>query len=468
MGRAAIWIVATMAAALLALAPTASANLDPSYGDGGRVMVPLEHRVGASVLMPDGGLVFSSGQALWRLTSDGQPDTSFGAGGSVTPPAPPGGSFTIAGLAVDSQDRLLVAGTAETKGSDERATVAGRVMRYLPSGVLDQGFGEGGVVETRFGLPPAPGEAEPPAQTGAPFPPANVVSPAIEVSGVAVDGEDRIVLTGGASDGFEFGCAHDWFWYTRTYAAFVARLTAAGAPDPDFSGDGVFGGQSGEENPLTAEVSADPVIGPDGSVTYSRGRGSCPNHQGRPGMARLDAAGATELTFGRDGAVRKLGEEPAIAPDGTTFALAWTGPWFFTKEALHVRVVHLNSSGAPIRSYGHGGQSAVLAAPGGPGSSFGGPVLDGRGGVLLGGTMVTAKAAKKRQRRFLSLVRLRPNGRLDRRFGPRGKLAVGFGSAAVSISNLLLDPQGRALLVGAYRYPNRAHGLVVARFTLAH
>lgn len=53
--------------------------------------------------------------------------------------------------------------------------------------------------------------------------------------------------------------------------------------------------------------------------------------------------------------------------------------------------------------------------------------------------------------------------RLDRSFGPGGRIITRFGSLAVNESSLLLDPHGRAIVVGTYGR-GRAHGLVLARY----
>lgn len=70
--------------------------------------------------------------------------------------------------------------------------------------------------------------------------------------------------------------------------------------------------------------------------------------------------------------------------------------------------------------------------------------------------------AKRRHRRLFVLVRLDRRGRLDRTFGPRGRIATRFGALAVWESNLLLDSKGRAVMVGTYK----GQGFVVARYVI--
>jgi len=480
------------ALALLALSPSATASygvstskaltqearraarLDPTFGQAGRVTLPPQPAGGAiPVLMPDDSLVIG-GRTLLRLAPDGQLDESFGAGGTLTPPAPPDGDFQVEGLAVDPHDRLIVAGTSELPAGEVKPSVAFgngtpespqavRVVRYLPSGALDTSFGDHGIVETDFGLPP------PVDESGQPLLP----KPWVKATGVAVDGEGRVVLTGGSIVGLQFGCFHDWFFNTLTYAAFVARLTESGTPDASFGGgDGVFGGHSTDENPLHAEFSDGPLVGPDGSVTYAHGDGRCPRAEGSNGLARLTADGAPSTSFTAGSTVRRWITAAALAPNGSTTVVGPVTPWYFPKEPLRARVTRIGPQGKPDRSYGHRGQT-VVTTPGGPGSSLHTLAMDGRGRALLGGTMISAKAfrgpagsAKKRHRHFFVLVRLKANGRLDWAFGPRGRIATRFGALGVNQSSLLIDSQKRAVVVGSYGRTYTAHGLVVARYLI--
>jgi uncharacterized delta-60 repeat protein len=463
-------------AALLALAMGSQAaeaqgatHLDPSFGQGGRAMLPPHFdATSVSALMHDDSLVVSTGQSLKRLSPEGQLDESFGEGGTLTPPALPDGIFNIAGLAADSQDRLIVAGTSILPEDEPyprlgfpKGPQAVRILRYLSNGSIDLSFGDRGVVETDFGLPP------PQDDSGRPF----LTRPWVEATGVVLDAQDRVIVTGGASAGLRSACAHDWFWDTLTYAAFVARFTETGAIDTSFGGgDGIVGGHSTAENPLHAELSITPLIGPDGQVTYAGSQGLCPRAGGF-GLVRLAEDGVLQSNFGVQGAVRDFGEDTAMEPDGSILAFEWVSPWYYPKEPLQVRVTHLGTNGRPVRSYGRNGH-VIVKSPGGAGSHLGTLALDARGRVLLGGTMISARkfhdppgSEKMRHRHSFVLVRLRPSGQLDQAFGPHGWVATGFGSLGVTESSLLLDSQGRAVIVGAYG-PSDNKGLVVARFLI--
>ena len=95
---------------------------------------------------------------------------------------------------------------------------------------------------------------------------------------------------------------------------------------------------------------------------------------------------------------------------------------------------------------------------------------DGRGRLLLAGSMIVTKGSrdgkeKMRRQSLFVLMRLRADGRLDHAFGPRGRVAARFGSRNAIASQVVLDSRGRAVLVGTYgRYDRQ--GVAVARYAI--
>ena len=131
-------------------------SLDTSFG-GGKVVVP----VGAgddyayAVAVDAMGRVLIAGRAaeglgdfaLVRLDRDGALDATFGIAGKVTTDFA-GGADTAYGVAVQTDGKIVVAGTATVAGTGQDFAVA----RYLDSGALDPTFGGGtGKVTTAFG-----------------------------------------------------------------------------------------------------------------------------------------------------------------------------------------------------------------------------------------------------------------------------------------------------------------------------
>lgn len=84
--------------------------------------------------------------ALLRFTDNGELDTDFGVNGIVTLPV--GSSNDVAAaVAIQSDGTILVAGSVEEAESVEESTrKVGALVRFLPNGSLDYSFGEAGVV----------------------------------------------------------------------------------------------------------------------------------------------------------------------------------------------------------------------------------------------------------------------------------------------------------------------------------
>jgi len=134
-------------------------SLDASFGDGGKVIVPLSadsDGAHALLLQADGKIVLAGSAnqgstttgvdfALVRLNADGSLDEDFGDGGTVlTPMASDAGTDVIYALStqeVDGAEYLLAAG-----GEGDFS-----LARYTSAGQLDASFGTGGRVQAVFG-----------------------------------------------------------------------------------------------------------------------------------------------------------------------------------------------------------------------------------------------------------------------------------------------------------------------------
>ena len=136
----------------------ANGSLDTSFaGVGWRTNAPDTVRhiniASALALQPDGmilvggtaGNAFVGGDQIWalvRLTTDGQPDPSFGAAGVMTDDFSPINREQIDAILPQADGRIVVAGGADT----DRLHVG----RYLPTGARDPSFGTGGIVTDYF------------------------------------------------------------------------------------------------------------------------------------------------------------------------------------------------------------------------------------------------------------------------------------------------------------------------------
>ncbi len=129
----------------------ASGALDESFGVGGVVITNVggTAQANALVVQPDGKLVAAGvtddgtgGRfALVRYMPNGALDATFGSGGAVT--TAPGSDDAAMALVLEPNGKLVAAGVTRRGGASNFALV-----RYLPDGTLDAGFGPGGVVTT--------------------------------------------------------------------------------------------------------------------------------------------------------------------------------------------------------------------------------------------------------------------------------------------------------------------------------
>ncbi|WP_313457389.1 hypothetical protein [Stenotrophomonas sp.] len=152
-------VVSSEPSALTMLKLDAEGRLDTSFGTGGMVM----HRVveGYTVsdvrgtIQPDGrilatclctresGHATTDGLLVVRCMADGRLDVSFGVGGFTLWEGEWRRAIKNAGVAVQPDGKIVAAGWGADDGNI--------VLRFLPSGGSDTGFGEGGVVREARG-----------------------------------------------------------------------------------------------------------------------------------------------------------------------------------------------------------------------------------------------------------------------------------------------------------------------------
>ncbi|MBA2423653.1 MAG: hypothetical protein H0V61_10600, partial [Chitinophagales bacterium] len=124
------------------IAVAQSGSLDPSFADSGifKFNTTLwNERPDAFTLTPDGKLLFVDEQNnLIRYFADGTPDTSFGENGNGIEKTNLSQNFYTSALAVDSTNRILIAGISMSKAF---------VHRFLEDGSKDLSFGDEGKVK---------------------------------------------------------------------------------------------------------------------------------------------------------------------------------------------------------------------------------------------------------------------------------------------------------------------------------
>jgi uncharacterized delta-60 repeat protein len=128
---------------------TASGALDPAFGSGGVTVLPPYAAAWGMVLQANGSLVIA-GEGLinsthlfiaTRVLANGSLDPSFGNGGIVTIPI---GSWAVGyAVALQSDGKIVIGGNG--KAADGSAL--GAVVRLNPDGSLDSSFASGGILQ---------------------------------------------------------------------------------------------------------------------------------------------------------------------------------------------------------------------------------------------------------------------------------------------------------------------------------
>jgi uncharacterized delta-60 repeat protein len=139
---------------------------DTSFGTGGKVTQTLGSGANAHslVLQSDGRILLGGYAALTdtgkaglivsRLLSNGTPDASFGTNGYSTASIGMGNNFCHA-LMQQSDGKIILAGSAMTATNYDFSLV-----RFNSDGILDTGFGTGGIMTTNFVSGPRPSADE--------------------------------------------------------------------------------------------------------------------------------------------------------------------------------------------------------------------------------------------------------------------------------------------------------------------
>jgi uncharacterized delta-60 repeat protein len=267
----------------------ADGSLDASFGAGGKVTTGFGSsfdNAHALALQPDGRIVVagetiavgtSNDFALARYNADGSLDASFGVSGKVTTDFA-GRADSAAGVVLQPDGRIVVTGFASGAATGTDVALA----RYNGDGSLDTTFGTGGLVTTDFS-----GGTVPLNNDGA--------------ASVALQPDGKIVVAG----------------FTTRELTFVdfalARYNADGSLDAGFGQGGTavlsFLGNG------DVDAASGLAIQADGKIVVG---GTTATATQDFGLARYDADGRLDLTFGING---KVTTDVSGAPN-SAFALA--------------------------------------------------------------------------------------------------------------------------------------------------
>ena len=413
--------------ALLLAAPAAAlaraGDVDRSFGSGGSVTfrsLGPDVFFTAVALQPDGRIVAAAdrgnGLTVVRLTPAGALDRHFGTRGRVRIPIPGAGARDIA---VFRDGRILVAGTVAPDAEPSRIVVA----RLLPGGDLDPNFGTDGVSVVGPGgaqldsmALARDGEVVLGGSLARPDRPAVLVlrllpdgtpdpgfgtAGAVDSAAVGVAGRARDVIV--LPDGSVAVAAAPELGRVDPGTFVALRLTPAGAFDTGFGQDGVVDVLTTPRR-LTEGGAAAIAPGPDGSLVLA---GTARGNRGRDDatVIRLTADGRLDERFARDGGTRLVAaggrsvhiDALARAPGGR---LVLGG-----RSQDAAAILRLTPGGRRDRSFGRSGARYVaLGRP--PGGHRSASLVAGLA-VLADGRIVTAGAVAGRRSFYPAVARLR-------------------------------------------------------------
>ena len=396
------------AAALLAAATLAMAgpgDLDPTFGDGGRVFVDVPNDIDVAatvVLQADGKLVIGRGNdapdddfSVLRLNADGSPDTGFASDGRTALDYP-GIKGTTQVLLDQSDGSVVAAGRVRnTLGSDD--TNFG-MARYNSDGSVDTGFGVDGVVIHELG-----GQDE-------------------GIGAIMAQADGRLVAAGYTNGGP--GSHRDM--------AFT-RFNTDGSLDLSFGTNGslVINFHDGNGPDEVGWL----IQQPDGKIlAVGSAWPSNPSSSSDIGVVRLSPDGIPDSTFDSDGRVavnlqatsNNWGSyflEPAavaLQPDGRLLLAGSTGYTVWDYGGCLPALTRLNTDGSLDTTFGGGGAVPIYIDSC---AALGELATEPNGDLYFtGGTYYSYTSD-------LFVARVIPSGDLDTSFGADGVALVDVGNA---------------------------------------
>lgn len=458
--------------------------LDATFGAGGKVseefpaenagttgpkyQLPFEFTPGHLQMAqaPGGKVVVAGAQKVVRYLANGKLDPSFGQAGVVTVPRPAGAVFVLAGVAVDSYGRVVLAGLTRplpSNSTPDPVLSSAAIMRFNVDGTPDSSFGSGGTLITDFGLgaPKAGGGKYPGASVG--------------LRDLVIDSQNRLVVSGGYVT--ELGECEE----TVNSKGFVARLNENGSLDSTFGEGGIR---------TLATITTFGLLDPrsSGYLALGSGRPVCKGTNGPFNLLTgFDESGNLDPNFGSFG-FRTLpfdyAPAIAVAPSGKILLLGRPerhtlykkvkkvvkGKKTTVKVRVHIRtqtVQRLLPSGAADPGFGRVGRINYTDPQAGSLSTL---TADAQERIYLVGRIglrVSKSPHNPLHRTQFLVERTQANGNYDRTFGKGGVVTTGFGGPADAFATQVQPAgKGKLLVGGGITSPELASGggFAIARY----
>lgn len=326
-------------------------------------------------------------------SQSGTLDTSFGNDGIVLTEITTDHSFGDATV-VQADGKILVAGYAGAPSTYQMA-----VARYNTDGSLDTSFGNNGTLR---------------------FPVGTAKSYVLDM---ALQNDGKIVLGG--------------YTYDNVSSDFaIVRLNTDGSFDNTFGSAGITILDDGGRE--LAEVIS---ILEDGQILIAGDKDD------NFAVARVNADGSLDTTFGVNGwAVTQFDTNQSWVKDiavQNDDKIVLTGMLINGTSTFEIATARLNADGSADNSFGTNGKVRFNI---GNGNDFSeGVAVQEDGKILIGGHKWIANLD---QRHDFAMVRLNANGSFDTTYGNNGISTVQIVDGSNYSRDMLLQPDGKAILVG--------------------
>jgi uncharacterized delta-60 repeat protein len=393
-GRTAPAAVGRSTGAILVNAQAAAAStpgsLDPTFGNGGKVLTDLGVGAGVpsdAVLQPNGDIVVSGGFGVARYLPTGKLDTTFGTGGLASTGFAGGESGT--GVALQPDGKIIWVGSQGNPSFPAGGTFSFAVARFNANGSLDTSFGTGGQASMEFFAPPMQGAQE--------FAGAVLVQPdgKILVAGSARQGQIRFAPIQGA----------------------LARFNTNGSLDTSFGTGGKILSSSGAITALGLDAAGNIFTLPTRAEFGPTGQAD---------------TGVTPAAI----TVSSHGGSSVFLPSGQFVQANTIG---VAKHDVDVQVQRFNADGSIASA------SPAFDYSDAPGldqarDSAGAVAVQANGQAVAGGAHFFSTS-------LFGLARVNPDGTLDAGFGSGGVLTTTF-NGGEGVGAVVIQPDGKIIAAG--------------------
>ena len=386
--------VGRSAGAILVNAQAAAAStpgsLDPTFGNGGKVLTDLGVGAGVpsdAVLQPNGDIVISGGFGVARYLPTGKLDTTFGSGGLASTGFAGGESGT--GVALQPDGKIIWVGSQGNPSFPAGGTFSFAVARFTANGTLDTSFGTGGQASVEFFAPPMQGAQE--------FAGAVLVQPdgKILVAGSARQGQIRFAPIQGA----------------------LARFNANGTLDTSFGTGGKILSSSGGITALGLDAAGNIFTLPT-RAEFS------PTGQADTGVTPAAITASSH------------GGSSIFLPSGQFVQANTIG---VAKHDVDVQVQRFNADGSIASAspaFDYSGAAGLDQAI----DSAGAVAVQANGQAVAGGAHFLSTS-------LFGLARVNPDGTLDTGFGSGGVLTTTF-NGDEAVGAVVIQPDGKIIAAG--------------------